>query len=78
MSDVVLREWVEEWIEFKRAFVKESTYANYLVLFNNQIVPQLGNLTMSEITTRQVQRAVTYWMNTGRLDGKGGLSQKTV
>lgn len=78
MSDVVLREWVEEWIEFKRAFVKESTYANYLVLLNNQIVPQLGNLTMSEITTRQVQRAVTYWMNTGRLDGKGGLSQKTV
>ena len=78
MSNVVLKEWAKEWVEFKRAYVKESTYANYLILMNNQILPQLGDLSISEINTRQVQRAVTYWMENGRLDGKGGLSQKTV
>lgn len=78
MKHVVLKEWAEEWLLLKRAYVKESTYANYLILLKNHILPALGDRFVHEIDSRTVQREVMIWMEEGRLDGKGGLSQKTV
>lgn len=78
MRNVVLKNWAQEWLNFKKDYVKESTYANYLILLKNQILPILGEYPMDAIDTCLVQNTVTYWLDKGRLDGRGGLSQKTV
>lgn len=78
MENVVFKDWVEEWLEFKRRYVKESTYANYLILLKNQILPAIGERKLGEINTKVVQELVGEWVEYGRIDGKGGLSKKTI
>ena len=78
MVKKILNEWGEEWLQYKKGYVKESTYANYLVLMKNQILPRLGMWEVEEINSKIVQEQITYWTMCGRLDGKGGLALKTV
>lgn len=78
MEKVALKVWAEEWLRYKQNYVKESTYANYLILFRNHILPALGERYLEELSTRVIQKKVSFWLSEGRLDGKGGLSQKTV
>ena len=70
-------EWVALWLESKRGFVKESTYANYSMAAINHIIPSLGEYTIDEITESIMQETVICWINSGRIAG-GGLSRKTV
>lgn len=78
MKQKLMNEWAEEWLQYKKGYVKESTYANYLILMRNQIIPRLGEKPVEEVDSKTVQEQVTYWSERGRLDGKGGLAQKTV
>lgn len=78
MQKKLMNEWAEEWLQYKKRYVKESTYANYLILMRNQILPRLGEKEVEKIDSKTVQEQVTYWSESGRLDGKGGLAQKTV
>lgn len=78
MKYVVLKEWAEEWIQLKKAYVKESTYANYLIMLKNHILPELGDVVVNEIDSQMVQQKVRDWMEHGRRDRREGLSQKTV
>ena len=70
-------EWVALWLESKKGFVKESTYANYSMAAINHIIPSLGNYTINEISEPVLQETVIQWVNYGRMTG-GGLSKKTV
>lgn len=78
MKSKQLKEWAAEWLQYKKNYVKESTYANYLILFENQILPRLGDRAVEEIDSRMVQEQVSYWAKSGRLNGAGGLSCKTI
>lgn len=78
MERKLLKDWVTEWLCYKKHYVKESTYANYLVLIQNHILPRLGDCLIEELDSKTVQQQVSYWSDAGRLDGKGGLSQKTI
>ena len=72
------KDWLREWLEKKRALVKEATWANYSVAVMNHIMPVLGEYDIAEITEERMQETVLYWLRRGRLDGCGGLPQKTV
>ena len=78
MRGKLLRDWAAEWLQCKKDYVKDSTYANYLLLMQNQIVPRLGECSVADIDSKMIQEQISYWSKDGRLDGKGGLSQKTV
>lgn len=71
-------DWLKEWLNMKQSGVKESTRGNYSVAIINHILPALGEHRVCEITETKLQETVYYWMRAGRLDGKGGLSKKTV
>ena len=75
---IYYRDWLEQWMNKKKGCVKEATCANYSVAIINHIVPCLGHYYIEEITEEVLQETVLYWMYQGRLDGQGGLSQKTV
>lgn len=39
MESVKFEDWGVVWLNYKKEFVKESTYANYLTAMANHIIP---------------------------------------
>ena len=77
-SKILFQHLSEEWLAVKKAQVKQSTYAHYVHLLNNHILPNLGNVYTSSLTTQTIERLLQSKLVHGRLDGTGGLSGKTV
>lgn len=78
MNKVTFKELAKEWILHQKKFVKESTYSTYAAHLENHIIPLLGDCTCEEITTECLQNGVLQWLDNGRKDGTGCLSEKTV
>lgn len=70
--------WLDQWLKTERQFLKESTYATYTNIIENHIKPNLGNYYCHLISESMLQEFIYEKLNSGRLDGKGGLSRKTV
>lgn len=66
------------WLQSTRINVKESTYMRYKHLSDKHIVPFLGKYPLSKISSQLVERFVDEKLKSGRIDGQGGLSPKTV
>lgn len=77
-SKITFYKLTEEWLKIKKGQVKPSTYANYVNLIQKQLFPELGNLYVSSLTTPYLEQFLQKKLVCGRLDGKGGLSNKTV
>lgn len=75
---ITYNELLDEWLFSKKLNVKESTYARYLHLIQAHIKPNLGKYLLSQITVKSIENFIEFQLNSGRLDGKGGLSPKTV
>lgn len=70
--------WLYEWLKTKRLSVKESTYIRYQNIIKNHINPELGKYPINKISTALIESFVADKLTGGRLDGKGGLSAKTM
>lgn len=66
------------WLAAKKNKVKESTYAHYRNLINCHILPSLGGASIRSITDDSLEQYTDALLRGGRVDGKGGLSAKTV
>jgi Site-specific recombinase XerD len=77
-SKMLYKDWLERWLKDKQEFVKEATYANYSTAVVNHIIPTLGNYTLNELTEKRLQDTAMLWLDEGRKDNQGGLSEKTV
>lgn len=66
------------WLQSTRINVKESTYMRYKQLIDTQIAPSLGKYQLIKISSQLIERFVDEKLKSGRIDGKGGLSPKTV
>jgi len=62
----------------KKDYIKESTYSNYSNIISNHIIPDLGNIKLSNLNNKLIQEYLINKYKTGRLDGNGGLSNKTI
>lgn len=58
--------------------VKESTYAHYCDIVDTHIRPVLGCLRVKQICASTIDRFANDKLEHGRVDGKGGLSPKSV
>jgi integrase len=72
------RDWLSEWLREYQQFAKEATFATYSMAVVNHIIPILGSCTFDELTEKRIQETALYWLRSGRCDGKGGLSHKSV
>ena len=61
-----------------QADVKPSTRERYRFMIERHILPQLGQTPVSKLTAKGLSDFLRHLKNHGRLDGKGGLSAKTV
>lgn len=68
----------QAWLAAKRGTVKESTYANYANTVEKHLLPDLGGLYITAITSEALELFLKRKLWGGKLDGSGGLSNKTV
>ena len=69
---------LEIWLPQRMADIKESTYQRYTLLIQMHILPYLGNVRINCLTAETLLTYIKELQKSGRLDGRGGLSPKTV
>lgn len=67
-----------EWLKTAKIGIKESTYALYRRSVESHILPHIGGLKLSQITSQRLTAFVGDLLTRGRCDGKGGLKPETV
>lgn len=60
-SNILFRQVYEQWYQGYINTVRVSTYCRTAGMFENHILPELGNKRIRTITIAQVQRAVNKW-----------------
>jgi len=78
-SSILFKDWMKTWLEdYQEGHLKPSTYSMYEYLARVHITPALGELTLSNIQTSQLQKLYKQKLESGRKDGEGGLSTQTI
>lgn len=75
---LTVRELMELWLADRAEKVKDSSYACYADLVRLHICPELGAGQVRDMTAEKLEQFLTAKKKTGRKDGKGGLSAKTI
>lgn len=69
---------LEIWIENNRIRQKGATTNRYRNLIDTHITPQLGHYDVKDITSSIINTFLAQKLESGRIDGKGGLSNSYV
>lgn len=77
-EELKFEDWGAIWLNYKKEFVKESTYANYLTAMANHIIPAFQGMKIEEISNRVIQKTILMWSKSGRRNQCGGLAVKTI
>lgn len=74
-----LGEWLDRWMsQYKKGELKRSTYENYEQIIRAHIKPGLGNIPLAKLQPHMLQTFYNDKLESGRRDGKGGLSTRMV
>ena len=78
-QNILLKDWLIQWMSNYAAIsVRPSTYISYEGYVHNHIIPVLGAIQLQQITPVLIQNFYNQRYESGRTDGKGGLSAKTI
>jgi len=77
-TNITLETWLYDWLNGRKSHVEESTWNLYELMIRQHINPILGDYKLSNLTTRDIQYLLNEKYENGRIDGKGGLSPRTV
>ena len=78
-QNVTIEEYLSDWLEsYVKRNLKETTYSGYKNYITKHINPRIGHVYLQKLQPVQVQKLYNDLSEGGRLDGKGGLSGKTV
>ena len=66
------------WMDNNRIRLKGATINKYQNLIETHILPELGNIKISDLTSTIINTYLSEKMKYGRLDDKGGLSSSYV
>ncbi|MBR5153905.1 MAG: site-specific integrase [Alphaproteobacteria bacterium] len=69
---------VNAWLVQKLPMITPSTYASFMLIAENHLVPHFGRQKIGSITESDIQSYITLLHNEGRLDKSGGLTVKTI
>ena len=69
---------VHLWLKEKQTLVTPSTYAGFLLIVKNHLIPYFGLQKICDITESKIQEFIFYLFYNGRLDNTGGLTVKTI
>jgi len=78
-SNVTLEQWLKTWFdEYAANSIKHSTKVSYDDYIHKHIIPNIGRMKLIDIRPDTLQKFYNDKLENGRLDGKGGLSPKTI
>lgn len=77
-NKLLYKDWIWDWLSYKKDYIKESTYANYSNIISNHIAPDLGKYYLKDLNNKIIQEFLLKKYKIGRLDNLGGLSSKTI
>lgn len=79
-DDILFSAYIKTWLEEAKKSVDEITYQGYLSVANAQIIPYFENtrIKLNKLRREDIQRYIDVKSENGRIDGKGGLSPKTM
>jgi integrase len=77
-SKVTLAEFLDRWLKYIKPNVSPRTHERYEQIATKNIGPQLGSKILSKLQPIEIREAYAKAMQSGRRDGKGGLSPRTV
>lgn len=72
-----LAAYLDRWLDHVKPNVSRKTHERYSELAKG-LVPELGNITLTKLKTERIDAALSKALESGRHDGKGGLSATTV
>lgn len=76
---LLLQNWLVQWLRnYAVLAVRPSTYISYEGYVYNHIIPTLGTVPIQQLTPAIIQDFYNQKFESGRTDGKGGLSPKTI
>ncbi len=75
---LTIRGVFELWLTAARKEVNAASYANYERIVRRHILPRLGEAVVDYLTVADIRDFLDERLRSGRMDGKGGLSRKTV
>ncbi len=67
-----------EWLWVKEGVVKESSLVYYTIMIKNQLLPDLGDIPLSEVTSEKISEFLLQKKGHGRKEEDAVLSDKTV
>src|SRR5262245_5366923 len=70
--------FLDRWVEHMRGQVAPRTHERYGELCRNNIQPLLGSVVLTKLASDQIDSCYTKALTSGRRDGTGGLSARTV
>ena len=77
-KQMTIAECMDIWIKNEHNYIKESSYALYLTIIEKHLKVYFKNRKINTISNKDFESFIINKLKFGRLDGKGGLSRKTV
>lgn len=78
-SKITVKDWIEYWLKDCMAIsLKPSPYAQYESMARVHIIPVIGKKKLQALQTSDLQQLYSSKLRNGRVDGKGGLSPRTI
>jgi integrase len=77
-SRMTVADFLERWIEHMEGQVSPRSHERYAELCRKNLVPLLGGLALTKLQPAHISAAYAKARTSGRRDGSGGLSPRTV
>lgn len=78
-ANYTVEKWLLQWFDNYVAInVKDSTKVSYEGIIKKHLIPQIGHIKLSNLKKVDIEMMYRTLLESGRADGKGGLSVKTI
>lgn len=78
-NHITIAEWINVWMrEHMRPHLRQGTYDSYLNKVERHVIPAIGAIQLRQLQATHLQQLYNNLLEHGRVDGKGGLSARTV
>jgi len=77
-ATVTVGDYLAGWLPTIEATIRPSTLASYRMITEKQLTPRIGKAPLQRLTAAQLDSMYAELLRSGRRDGKGGLSPRTV
>ena len=77
-SRQTLGEYLDDWLAAAEASLRPTTAELYRKAVTNWITPRVGSLRLQSVTTKHLQDLYAELLASGRVNGTGGLSPRSV